>query len=58
MFLTILRKTFDNCNININTDINSGILLLDYNFQFIQTLTNFLYNCLGYHYKLLESKRD
>eukprot|EP00484_Ammonia_sp_Unknown_P006817 CAMPEP_0197071980 /NCGR_PEP_ID=MMETSP1384-20130603/209866_1 /TAXON_ID=29189 /ORGANISM="Ammonia sp." /LENGTH=1045 /DNA_ID=CAMNT_0042510793 /DNA_START=117 /DNA_END=3251 /DNA_ORIENTATION=- len=54
MFLTILRKTFSDCGINMNTNIDVFINSGQYNYQFIQTYTNFLFNFVRYHHKVLE----
>jgi len=58
MFLTILRKTFSDCGINMNTNIDQYMNNNNYNETLIQTLTNFLYNFLRYHHKILEEHNN
>ena len=58
MFLTVLRKTFSDCNINMNTNIDLFINNNQYNFHFIQTLTNFLCNFMRWHHKILEEHNN
>eukprot|EP00485_Elphidium_margaritaceum_P011615 CAMPEP_0202687500 /NCGR_PEP_ID=MMETSP1385-20130828/3167_1 /ASSEMBLY_ACC=CAM_ASM_000861 /TAXON_ID=933848 /ORGANISM="Elphidium margaritaceum" /LENGTH=1175 /DNA_ID=CAMNT_0049342305 /DNA_START=97 /DNA_END=3624 /DNA_ORIENTATION=+ len=54
MFLTILRKTFSECGLNLNTNIDAFICNNQANYLFVQTYTNFFFNFLRWHHRLLE----
>ena len=58
MFLTVLRKTFSDCSLAMNTNLDVYVNENEAHFEFILLLTNFLFNFLRYHHEKLEQHNN